>query len=75
MGILGFIVNALLNDFNSSVDKFDSGYGSGYHKATSMSDAELKKSLQNKAKNGVSDWKSAGECRAMADEYKRRKGE
>ena len=74
MGILGSIFNAVMDNLDKNADRYDSGYSSGSYRASNMSDDELRDSLKRKANNGVSDWKSAGEFKAMANEYKRRKG-
>ena len=75
MGILGSIFDAILGTLDNNADIYDSGYRSGSYRASNMSDDELKDSLKRKANNGVSDWRSAGEFKAMAKEYKNRKGE
>lgn len=75
MGILGSIFNAVLNTLDNNADRYDSGYDSGSCRASNMSDDELENTLRRKANNGFSDWRSAGEFKAMANEYKKRKGE
>ena len=75
MGILGSIFDAILGTLDNNTDRYDSGYSSGSYRASNMSDDELKASLKRKADNGVSDWRSAGEFKAMTNEYKKRKGE
>lgn len=53
-------------------NEYSSGYEYGSNRASNMSNEELRSSLKRAKENGVSDWKSAGKTRAMADEYKRR---
>ena len=80
MGIIGSILNALFSaagvvekEMGKRGDDFASGYDYGSQRASRMSDKELRDSLKRASENGVSDWKSAGKVRAMADEYKNRK--
>ena len=80
MGIIGSLLNALFNaattvsdEMDHRSDNFSTGYDHGAKRASQMSDAELRASLKRAKENGVSDWKSAGSVRAMADEYKNRK--
>ncbi len=73
MGILGSIFRAVLDTAESNSDRYYSGYDKGSQKASGMSDDELRDSLRRKVNNGVSDWRSAGELKAMKDEYENRK--
>ena len=73
MGFLGWLFNAIENNFEEKADRYSSGYGSGSNRASNMSNSELRDSIRRKVDGGVSDWKTAGEVRAMADEYKNRK--
>ena len=49
-----------------------SGYDRGRNRASSMSDSELRSELKRAKDNGISGMRSAGQTRAMLDEYKRR---
>lgn len=73
MGILGSIFRAILTTAENNTDRYYSGYDQGSQKASRMSDDELRDSLRQKANNGVSDWRSAGQFKAMKDEYENRK--
>ncbi len=79
MGFLGSLINALLgaanrvsSDVERKSDAYSSGYDRGANKASNMSDDELRSKLKKAKENGISGWKSAGQVRAMADEYKSR---
>lgn len=73
MGILRSILGAVANNIEDNADRYSSGYDRGSGRASNMSDRELRDSIKRKVDNGVSDWRTAGEVRAMVDEYKNRK--
>ena len=80
MGFLSSLFKVLSNtanlaekDITRKTNSYSSGYRSGSEKASQMSDEELYSSLKKAKENGISDWKRAGDVRAMANEYKNRK--
>ena len=80
MGLFDFLsnvastaANTVARDMEKKSNNFATGYDHGSERASRMNDDELRSALKRAKENGVSDWKSAGNVRAMADEYKRRK--
>ena len=79
MGLLGalgriasFAASAVADSISEKMSNYSDGYDRGSQRAADLSTEELRASLQRAKDNGVSDWKSAGKVRAMADEYKNR---
>ena len=75
MGFFDSLFNFLSKAENYAEQKsnsYSSGYGNGQRKVSNMSDTELRTSLKNSQNKDLSDFKRAGEVRAMVDEYKKR---
>ncbi|MBP3634443.1 MAG: hypothetical protein J6J43_07710 [Oscillospiraceae bacterium] len=70
--IASSVANSAANSMADKADRYSSGYARGSERAGDMSTAELRESLRRAKDSNLSDWKKAGEVRAMADEYKNR---
>ncbi len=71
--VVSHVNDMMQNDFENKADKFTSGYASASYRASGMTDDELRSAMRRKADSGLSDFRTAGEFKAMSDEYKKRK--